>query len=519
MAGILLYDEYRFRLLSTIPDISGNLDGYYYQMVELHDTGIISNGIGDYVLPNEKVASSCLTPKGKAASCLKHGATNVNGRFFKVEKDGEIVAYSWVWRCGDVLCFDNIEVTKEFISNSNFEEILFNIYKNVADELIKTTTKIEDRGIKLVIVGRNPIDVKIGVLDKLSKVNDYTQKLFKPNSKEELYLKGAINKKNKSNRAFSLGKKANLNLEDVDPIYKYKRKEVSKFKDFNYKELESKINAIYFDYCIDNNIKYTKLSLNAYVDGFINEDWFVGIREDGKKDIFYAGKDDRALKEIEEYTKQTICFNSGIAIIKPGSEIINEILDSTNYLIDKIALMEYLKSSDVKKYNSDNKFLHGSHNLSTIASILLDGEITSSYYGNRENYGCNNGRYFISLAKKEKSHSLMSSCVYLPSFILNGDICTFSTDNKNIILDYVANMFVNTSYPVRPNLCKNEYQVLNSISLDRADGITVSEYNLDDLAKIIILQDYLDSELPLVSAEKEQIIDKELVKRYIRFKR
>ena len=63
-----------------------------------------------------------LSPNGKAASCLEHGALNSNGRFFAVKKDGKIIAYSWMWRCGNILCFDNIELTDEYqkINNNQY---------------------------------------------------------------------------------------------------------------------------------------------------------------------------------------------------------------------------------------------------------------------------------------------------------------------------------------------------------------------------------------------------------------
>lgn len=513
VAGILLYDEYRFRVLSTIPDISGKLNDYYYQMVDMHDSNIISNGIGNYVLPNQKISSSCLTPNGKASSCLKHGATNENGRFFKVSKNDEIVAYSWVWRCGDVLCFDNIEVTNEFMADINYEEILFRIYKIAADKLIKITSKLEDRGIKLVVVGRNPIDIKIKQLEKLSKVNDYTSTLFKPNAKEELYLKDS----EQVQVILSGSYDENLNLQDVKAIYKCKRRKINKFTDLNCDELKAKINSIYFDYSIDNGIKYKEILPNDYVDGFINEDWFVGTKKDGKREVFYTGKDDRKFKEIEQSAMCTVSSNSSISIIKPKSEFIGKILDEKNYRINIDGIQEYLKFYETSKYNSDEMYLHGASSLNIIASILLDGKITSNHYGGRMIRGGNNGSYFISLAKKEKEVSLMQSCRYLPSFVLDKDICVFSTNSKNTIPDKVARMFVDSSYPIRPNLAGNEYQALNYISLNRAKAIAVNELNSYDIARLFVLQDYLDINLPLVGAAKEQIIEKEAVKKYIKF--
>ena len=115
LAGISLYEEYRHRLTSTIPDMKGKYQGCDYEMVDLHSPEILSNGIGRYLFPNGEKVSSCLTPNGKAASCLRHGALNPNGRFFKVMHQDKLIAYSWFWRSGEVVCFDNIEITEEVL--------------------------------------------------------------------------------------------------------------------------------------------------------------------------------------------------------------------------------------------------------------------------------------------------------------------------------------------------------------------------------------------------------------------
>ena len=162
-------------------------------MVEMHSEEIISNGIEKYIV-KDKLISSCLTPAGKASSCLRHGAINPNGRFFKVTYQNKIVAYSWVWRQGEVLCFDNIEVTDNSYKLDNPEYIIYTAYKKAADAIRKVTNEKEDSGIKLVIIGRNDIDISNSFIDKLESVSDYTESLFKPNSKDNLYLEDSSKK-------------------------------------------------------------------------------------------------------------------------------------------------------------------------------------------------------------------------------------------------------------------------------------------------------------------------------------
>ena len=49
--GIKLYNSYRFRLYSSIPDIKGKVNNCEYEMVDMHSEDIISNGIEKYTAP------------------------------------------------------------------------------------------------------------------------------------------------------------------------------------------------------------------------------------------------------------------------------------------------------------------------------------------------------------------------------------------------------------------------------------------------------------------------------------
>ena len=323
--GIKLYDSYRFRLYSSIPDIKGKVDNCEYKTVDMHSEEIISNGIEKYLV-KDKLISSCLTPAGKASSCLRHGALNPHGRFFKVTYQDKIVAYSWVWRCGEVLCFDNIEVTDNSYKLDNPEYMIYTAYKNAADAIRKITNEKEDSGIKLVIIGRNDIDVSNQFIDELERVNDYTENLFKPNSEDNLYLKDSSKK-----QLILSGKyKDDLKTDDVEPIYKYKRKEIKRFRDYDKDYLRKKINSIYFDYCLENNNKYEKITTN-YLDGYINEDWFVGYKEDNTYDFYHRGNDDRLFKEIEPYIEKDLIMTPRPTLIKTDKEKIDILLNIKNF--------------------------------------------------------------------------------------------------------------------------------------------------------------------------------------------
>lgn len=504
--GIKLYDQYRFRLLSSIPDISGSIGDCFFSMVDIHSSEILSNGIGHYILPNT-IASSCLTPNGTAASCLRHGALNPNGRFFKVVCQDNILAYSWVWRCGDVLCFDNIEVTKELLDIPNYEEVVYMSYKQAAEEIMRITNKEENGGVKLVTIGKNPIDVSNCYLEKLPLVNDYTNKLFQPNSSEKLRLVDSSSK-----QIILAGKyQDSLSTEDVVPIYKYQRKPVKRFCDFDKIQLEKEMNAIYFDYCIDNNKKYTPI-LNSYSDGYINEDWFVGIKKDSFYDFYYRGKDDRLFLEANQVIDSNISLEkTAPSIILPSDEKIQRILDVKNIEVDISGLEEYLEQIPSNTFQlADDCYIHNPASIKNLSNILLNGAITSSMYGNHSGGSGCNGPHFISVAKVNTD--AYNSYVSSKAIILTDDICAFQGQG-NVAASF-SDSFMKSAYPYRKTNFDGEFHVLNHILLDKANGIFSSNRELTEMVQIVYLQELFDNSLPLVLFENKGIVDKSEVKRY-----
>lgn len=503
--GIKLYDSYRFRLYSSIPDIKGKVDNCEYKTVDMHSEEIISNGIEKYLV-KDKLISSCLTPAGKASSCLRHGALNPHGRFFKVTYQDKIVAYSWVWRCGEVLCFDNIEVTDNSYKLDNPEYMIYTAYKNAADAIRKITNEKEDSGIKLVIIGRNDIDVSNQFIDELERVNDYTENLFKPNSEDNLYLKDSSKK-----QLILSGKyKDDLKTDDVEPIYKYKRKEIKRFRDYDKDYLRKKINSIYFDYCLENNNKYEKITTN-YLDGYINEDWFVGYKEDNTYDFYHRGNDDRLFKEIEPYIEKDLIMTPRPTLIKTDKEKIDILLNIKNFQFNTEKITTYLQSIKRKQFALKEKYyIHNPKSLETFSKILNDNAITSAEYGKHDGgTGCN-GKNFISVAK-------VNSQVYnyyagSRTFILTDNICVFGTPEFKY--PKITDEFLNSKYPLRNSGHQGELHVLDKINLDKSIGIFVSQNRIDELVQIVYLQELFQNGIPIILFEDNTYVDKDVIKKY-----
>jgi hypothetical protein len=105
--------------------------------------------------------TDCCQELGNAAeSCMEHSMVDKNGRVFVIkDKNGNIVAQSWVWRNQNVLCFDNIEIPKRAftraehggISREQFTNTIFELYQQAAEELI---AKDEEEFKKLLDEGK-----------------------------------------------------------------------------------------------------------------------------------------------------------------------------------------------------------------------------------------------------------------------------------------------------------------------------------------------------------------------------
>ena len=148
-----IYNYGKQRTFSSIPRVESEsgislpTGEYYYEMLRLDDPRAMSIGF----------ESDCCQRLGERAEvCMEHSMVDKNGRVFIItNKNGEVVAQSWVWRNKDVLCFDNIEVPdRKMWSNgipkgeedsgirNQFTDDVLSIYKMVASELLAEDEKI-----------------------------------------------------------------------------------------------------------------------------------------------------------------------------------------------------------------------------------------------------------------------------------------------------------------------------------------------------------------------------------------
>ena len=165
-----LHNQMLNRTESSIPRIVGTKDEYSYEILRLDDMeGLVVGNKTD----------CCFTVLGNGYSCLKHAVTSKNGRILVIKKNNEILAHSWIWRNGDLLCLDNIEISKT-ISQVDFIEV----YLQLADEMMKKSFKEEglDSCIKNITIGFTNFDKKVNGIENysclISKTCDLKEKNF-----------------------------------------------------------------------------------------------------------------------------------------------------------------------------------------------------------------------------------------------------------------------------------------------------------------------------------------------------
>ncbi len=295
-----LHDEMVKRVSSTIPRIKGEVSGYSYEILKLDDMEGLTVG---------NKTNCCFTVKGNAYSSLIHSLTNKNGRILTVKKDGKLVAHSWVWRNGNVLCLDNIE--------TDLKEIDFiEVYEKFASEILDVSLKCEGETscIKNVMIGRTDFDKKIldlekymmfvlkgedegaksgVVVDKLPCVEG--KDLYSDAKKRQVLVKG----------------NGNFEYYDCDDSYLDEREDVL-FFDCNNEDNVDKINDVinalrYLKYESENNLnKFKLIDVEDYKKAWCNKDWFILVDEKDNVEKYALLNDERCKNEIKNILNNTI---------------------------------------------------------------------------------------------------------------------------------------------------------------------------------------------------------------------
>lgn len=310
---LLLHDQMLTRVNSTIPRITGTKVEYSYEILRLDDMEALAIG---------NKTDCCFTVLGNGYSCLKHSLTSNNGRVLVIKKGNEILAHSWIWRNGDLLCLDNIEISKK-INSVDF----FDVYLQVADELIKTSYYREgiESCIKNITIGFTNFDKEIKGIEKypclISKTCNLEDKDFGsrlgnnrtfvdilPQPIEEV---GYSDSKNvqyliRGNGIFNLGQSYFAYQDERKDIMHYSEDE--SYEEDYIKVMNKKVNALrYVKSERDNALEsYKTIDVEDLKEVYCNDDWYAINFANGDIETFNNSLDERADGEINSVTLKSM---------------------------------------------------------------------------------------------------------------------------------------------------------------------------------------------------------------------
>ena len=302
-----LHDEILNKKLSTIPKISGSIDNYSYEILDMDDMEILVTG--------EKT-NCCFTVNGQSKSSLEYAINNVNSRVLEVKKDGELIAQSWLWRAGDLLCIDNIETLKD-LNEIDF----FNVYLSFADKIIDVTSKYEGEcAIKTVTLGYTTFDKIIKDIINYpvmisSLANDKMDKYESRLGSNRIYyntLPQPIDYSGYSDakcvQCIIKGTNA-FNLKQSSYLYKDKRKKVlyynsnNKYNDDFINKVSNIVNDfIYRKYESDNKVNsYTHVYIDDFKEIYCSSDWLITVDSHNNINKYYYDYNISIYNKMDEY--------------------------------------------------------------------------------------------------------------------------------------------------------------------------------------------------------------------------
>ena len=276
-----VYHEMEKRTFSTIPKVQGSFGIYEYEILDLNDPSQMDVGYHTHC---------CFTFGGASQDSLIDGCTSKNSRIFTIKSNGKVVAQSWVWRNGNTLCFDNIEVRG---LSKLAGKILWGVYEKASNEILIKSQECEeeDKKIRLVTIGKGYTDIGLNGQKLPSE-----QILLHP--KKGIYT-DAIEQVVVAT-SFDYQKPVSF---DVEPKYQDSRKPIMVIDPQSCSQQEmivitEKVDKI--NYSIDSKT-FKKTDLNRdYTFLVYGQDWYIGITRNGLLVKQVHSYDDRSKDEIKQ---------------------------------------------------------------------------------------------------------------------------------------------------------------------------------------------------------------------------
>lgn len=280
--AIELCKDARNRGYSSIPKVEGQMGDFTYKILDLDDPMAVAVGY---------LSHCCFVVRGISYSALKHSMQSRNGRTFVVYYKGQFLTQSWVWRNGDVICFDSVEAGSPQHEMEKDDIKLVDVYKKAAIEMLYASQEAEDdlQEVKVVTIGKSDY-----IFEGLEKVEidaprPLERNVYVYDSAKQQILAGVMPEKPRYGV--------------VGVQYKDKRKKVISINDVENVDVDTldevAVNVNSLRYQI--NGEETSIDYDCYNKIISGDGWYILVNKDGSVESGKLKEEDEINDEYNEY--------------------------------------------------------------------------------------------------------------------------------------------------------------------------------------------------------------------------
>jgi len=280
--AIGLCKDARSRENSSIPKVEGRLGDFTYRILNLDDPLAVAVGY---------LSHCCFVVQGISYSALKHSMQSSNGRTFVVYYQGKFLTQSWVWRNGDVICFDSVEAGSAQHGMYKDDIKLVDVYQQAAREMLYISAHTEDelQKIKVVTVGKSDYEFRNLISVEIPAPRPLEKDIYVYDSSRQQILAGKMPDK--------------PNYGEVGVQYQDPRKKAIIINDVTHAdidildEIEVNINSLKYQiYQDESPLDYSNYSKIISGDG-----WYILIQNDGTVESGTLEKTEETVEEYNQY--------------------------------------------------------------------------------------------------------------------------------------------------------------------------------------------------------------------------
>lgn len=282
--GIDLCHSARKRVASTIPKISGKVGDFTYEILDLKDPFALAVGY---------LSHCCFVVDGVSHSALNNSMSSENGRTFVVYYKGKFLAQSWIWRNGDIVCFDSVEAGGYTHGIYKDDLRVLDVYKRAASEILYKSQENEtqEECVKAVTVGNSDY-----VFENLEEVEG---KVPRPLDRD-VYVYDSNHQRILCGQMPQNPRTGSVSVKYYDPrgnVHAFL--DIEKAKEDDLDEALLKLQSIKYD--LTSNAEPEIISeINQL---FVGDDWYIKTTKSGEIDAEILPGDKRAVEECKQYAK------------------------------------------------------------------------------------------------------------------------------------------------------------------------------------------------------------------------